>query len=431
MKIINRGTIYQMMCKFWNSNEKIRITMNFLSWKVSMFLLQKNLFMSSSKSMDPKEIFLLQCNGLELNYPDITIRYLAVKDIMNDNIENGEGLRLYKKFISGVGRDSNKFTNNFFDLVRSFADHGYNSDFCLTLDRKMQMMDGSHRLSCALFFGVKTIYIRNNILYWDRKPIWEDLINAGFCDEEIDLIRHESDLLIEDIIKCQEKEEKILDQEVLRKWISKKYKKVCKFDKQKLNRNSFMSANNDSYYQSLPMLGICGIRSTDKRIEQYCLKEILKTNMDVLDIGCNIGFMDIEIASLVRNVTGIEFNPVASRLAKSIACKLNIRNTTFYDTDFKEWKNLSRRKYDLILSLEVHQYINLSPQDYAAKIASLIKPCGFVLFESHIAEEHNDYNNYIDAFINYRFQKITSGYSKDQGSENRIWTLLQQKDIQI
>ena len=137
--------------------------------------------------------------------------------------------------------------------------------------------------------------------------------------------------------------------------------------------------------------------------------------------------MDMEIASFVRNVTGIEFNPLATRLSKRIAFKLNIHNATFFNEDFKNWKNLSRRKYDLILSLEVHQCIDLSPNEYVAKISSLIMCGGFVLFEDHnSSKEGNNYENYISAFMNNGFRVINSGFSKDKDSTKRIWTLLKQ-----
>ena len=392
-----------------------------------MFQIERNLFMSSSQSMDPKELFLLQCNGLELKKPDLTIRYLAVKDIANGTIDNCESLRLYKKYASGNGFDPEFHVNKLIRLVNSFADHGYNPDYPLNFDKKMEITNGSHRLACALFFGVKTICFRYIFLKWDMTPTWDLMIKSGFSNEEIDFIRDESDLLVESIITNHEKEQvDTIDIDALRIWLVKEYKKVCRFDKRKLNGNSFVCVNKGGFYQSFPKLGITGARPTDIRIEQYGLKDLLNDSMNVLDIGCNIGFMDMEIAPLVRNVTGIEFNPVASRLSKSLARKLNIRNATFFDDDFKDWKNLSRRKYDLILSLEVHQWIGLSSKDYAAKIALFIKPCGFVLFEGHnLTENYNDYNEYIDAFVNNGFRCIKSEYIMDDSVTKRIWTLLQ------
>lgn len=401
---------------------------NILFGFVDGFKSKYNLYIFPSKSIDPKELLLLQCNGLEIELPDITIRYLAVRDIMNGNMEDGEGWRLYVKYCYGNGCDKN-YADKFPVLVKSFDDHGYIPDYYLVCNKNMELMGGRHRLSCALFFGEKAVRFRNTLSNWNAKSTWSLLINDGFSNEEIDFVRHESDLLIESIINNQEK---IIDHKALRKWVLKEYKKVHVFDRLTLNENSSVSGNNGRFYQSFPMLGINGVRPTDKRIEQYGLKDLLNNKMDVLDIGCKLGFLDMEIASLVRNVTGIEYNPVASRLSKSIANKLNIRNATFYDYDFKEWKNLSRRRYDMILSLDVHQYIGQTPQEYATKIASLIKPGGLVLFESsdlNSTKEPNDYDDYIDAFMNNGFKSIKRGDSMDQESSKRIWTLFQQNEL--
>lgn len=412
--------------------DKIEKIWAIMSFKVSHVQVRKNLFLPYSKSIDPKKLFLLQCNGLESKRPDIVIRYLAVQDIMNGNIECGEGLRLYKKFIGAYGLDSDLYANKFIILVNSFADHGYNPNYYLICEKNMWVTNGNHRLACSLFFGENKICFKNTISYWDVLPAWHRLIYAGFSDEEIDFIRQESDKLVESIIDNQEIEKcKILDQCALRKWVMKKYKEVCKYDKRELNENSMVSVNKGDFYQSFPMLGINGVRPTDKRIEQYGLKDLLNIKMDVLDIGCNIGFLDLEIASLVRSVTGIEYNPVASRLSKSIANKLNIHNAAFYDYDFKEWENLSRRRYDMILSLDVHQYIDLTPHEYATKIVSLIKPSGLLLFESpdlNLTEEPNDYDDYIDVFMKNGFRIIERGDSADQESSKRIWTLLKQNE---
>ena len=395
-----------------------------ISAQIVLFQRRTNLFLSF-KLMDPKEFFINQCNGLELNMPDITLRYLAVKDLVNGVSEDGRGIELYKKFFQGIGDDSDIFLGRLKILVNSFADHGYNSDFSLTSDRRMRLVDGAHRLSCALFFGEKTIRVRSTITsncasnYYDisNESRWTLMIDAGLSDEDIDYIRHESDLLVESVINEYIKVNDMpRDREALRKWVVEESKKVYGLD-------------GSNFYQSLPMLGVNGTRPTDKRIAQYGLKDLLNAKMDVLDIGCNIGFMDMEIASLVRSVTGIELGSGLSRLSKKIASKLNIYNTTFVCADFKEWKNISRRKYDMIFSFANYRWIGLNAQEYVTKIASNIKHGGYVFFEGHdiisFSDEQKEYGDYIDAFIKNGFSCIKFGDSTDQESIQRIWTLLQ------
>lgn len=408
-------SFFEDMYIFLNKSDKVWRIKCLISRIIAQFQYERNLFAPFDKWIDPKELFLCQCNGLELNRPEITIQYLAVKDIAG-NLKDGEGLRLYNKY-SHVNCGNSKYSSEDLTvLVNRFASHGYNHDSYVTCEKNMEILDGIYVLACALFFDEKKIRVRSTITNWNQKPTWNLLIGAGFSEDDIDYIRHESDLLIERLLKSQ-KIDNLLDNQALRKWILKESKKEFRFYKTWIN------------YQSFPMLGINGTRQTDIRIKQYGLKDLLNKSMDVLDIGCNIGFMDMEIAYLVRNVTGIEYIQEVSRFSKKVANKLNIQNVTFISADFKEWKNLSHRKYDMIFSFAVYHWIDLSPHENALKIASLIKPGGFVIFEGHnIADTIcNDYNYYIDAFINNGFWSIKSDYIMDDGVTKRIWTLLQYK----
>lgn len=417
-------TISRTVYGFWNKNYWAIKYLIFR--KIAHFQTRINLFPASYKSIDPKELFIFQCNGLELNRPDITIQYLAVKDIVNGNIENGQGITLLKKYVMANDEILDLSLENLIHYVNSFADHKNNQKEYLVCEKNMGVLKGSQILACSIFFEEKTIHVKNTITSYDTIPTWNLLINAGFSDEEIDYIRHESDLLLENIVKNSEKETNTtVDNDAVRKWIMTESKKVYGSYRRGINLIYPVMGN---MYQSLPMLGIKGSRPTDVRIKQYGLKDLLNNKMDVLDIGSNIGFMDMEIASLARSVTGIEYTPEVSKFSKRIAQKLNICNVTFINADFKEWKSLSRRQYDIILSFTVHQWIDLSPQLYVAKIASLIKPCGFVVFESRdLAEADKDYE-YFDAFLNNGFTSIKKGYSTyymDDDSEKRMWTLFQ------
>ena len=51
-------------------------------------------------------------------------------------------------------------------------------------------------------------------------------------------------------------------------------------------------------YQSMELIGLEGMRPTEHRIQEYGLRDILKAEYDVLDIGCNSGFLDMSIAGL-------------------------------------------------------------------------------------------------------------------------------------
>ncbi len=385
-----------------------------ISTQFANFQINNNLFIFS-KSIDPREFLLLHCNnGFESNRPDIVIQYLAVKDIARVSNSYGNGLKLYMKYCHCFGNDSRINADMLADLVNSFTDQESNPYLCLTCDKHNNITEGGNQLACALYFGENTIRVRNTVTSIDQESWWVKLIDAGLNDDEIDFIRHESDSLVVSLINNSTREKiNSTDLETLQRWLMKESKKIYDF----------------YFYQSFPMLGIDGVRPTDIRIEQYGIRDILNANMDVLDIGCNIGFMDMEIATLVRSVTGIELNRDISRLSKNIARKLNIYNATFFNGDFKEWESMSRRKYDLIFSFANYRWIGLGPEEYAAKISSLIKHGGYVFFEGHdimtFTDENKEYGRYISAFINIGFRSVKNEYIMDDGVTKRMWTLLQ------
>lgn len=62
------------------------------------------------------------------------------------------------------------------------------------------------------------------------------------------------------------------------------------------------------FYQSDPELSIGGLRSTLDRVRLYGLDKAMFPEMNVLDIGCNVGFLDLEISKYVNSVTGVDID---------------------------------------------------------------------------------------------------------------------------
>lgn len=96
-----------------------------------------------------------------------------------------------------------------------------------------------------------------------------------------------------------------------------------------------------NFYQSLPILNIVGQRDTAERIKLYGLNEIISSEKDVLDIGCNIGFFDLAIAPQVKSIDGIEYNSALVEIGKCVKKYLNYDNVEFLCMDFK---NFSTKK---------------------------------------------------------------------------------------
>lgn len=106
--------------------------------------------------------------GLTEKRLDIVIRYLYAKELLQ-GIEEGEGSRLYTKFIDKKGIEeplSNKvfaffsdyeqkigvpaYQNSFQKLIKSMKTNGFEKEYFIPLDKHGEIINGAHRLAAAL-----------------------------------------------------------------------------------------------------------------------------------------------------------------------------------------------------------------------------------------------------------------------------------------
>ena len=190
------------------------------------------------------------------------------------------------------------------------------------------------------------------------------------------------------------------------------------------------AANEIYFYQSLPVLGIKGARPSDIRTEVYRLYEFLDKSKNVLDIGCNVGFLDMTIAEHVNSVTGLEYNPVFVDIANNTAKILGIDNVSFVQGDFKLWCKENTRTYDAVFSFAVHYWIGLPPEEYAAILSKLLVPGGYLVFESHcltidIGQNTDEFEK---AITLHNFTKCFSGINNDHEGITRSWTVFRKEN---
>lgn len=138
------------------------------------------------------------------------------------------------------------------------------------------------------------------------------------------------------------------------------------------------------FYHGLEELGITGAKPTGFRFRQYQVDDLLR-DADVLDIGSNCGFVAAYCAQRARHVTAIELNPYLNRIARDTASHLGLANMEVVDGDFTSWQ--TERRFDVALSLSNHHTIDgnldMGFENYIRKIAGLLRPGGYLLFESH------------------------------------------------
>ncbi len=135
----------------------------------------------------------------------------------------------------------------------------------------------------------------------------------------------------------------------------------------------------NQYYQSSNRLHLNGARSTGLRIKEYEIEKYLTKDMSVLNIGCNIGFLDVEIAPYVNKITGVDINEGVLNVAKQTADYLCVKNASFIHKNV--FKDGITDKYDAVLVLAVHGAVE--NDDEFCRIEKLLNPNGMIFFESH------------------------------------------------
>jgi cyclopropane fatty-acyl-phospholipid synthase-like methyltransferase len=185
-------------------------------------------------------------------------------------------------------------------------------------------------------------------------------------------------------------------------------------------------------YQSFNKLGINGQRNTEKRMEEYELKRYLKKTDNVLDIGCNCGFICLQISDYVASCDGIEINPYLVKIAEEVKEYLNNINTNFHTTDFKDYN--STKKYNAIFSFAADEVADdlsrLSFEEYLKKILSLIEKGGYLFFEFQALDmvDGNWKKKYDLLQLNFNIikeKKIYSSYPSNV--KERIFLILKEK----
>jgi SAM-dependent methyltransferase len=175
------------------------------------------------------------------------------------------------------------------------------------------------------------------------------------------------------------------------------------------------------FYQSYPALGINGARGTLNRQRAYGLNEVLTPDMEVLDIGSNVGFFSIALADRVKHVDLLEFEPELTEIATLVAEKEGKDNVTCICGDFKEFA--PDKKYDVIFSFAIHWWVGLSRPDYLQKIASHLKEDGLILIESHTLRHGQISDIEAELKCNPSFHVMSKGTTDDQsgGLRDFFW----------
>ncbi|MFW6008538.1 MAG: methyltransferase domain-containing protein [archaeon] len=166
-------------------------------------------------------------------------------------------------------------------------------------------------------------------------------------------------------------------------YVNYKNKRITKFeyDLKKRFLKKTQQFGVTEFYQSYPPLYFPGTRNTLCRFQIYNLKNKLNKNQEILDIGGNIGFFSAYLSKFVKQIDLIEYNKELSEIGNILIKKEKIKNMSIINKDFKIFK--TTKKYDVVLSLAIHQWVNLKFEDYIERINFFLKKNGVLLIESH------------------------------------------------
>lgn len=153
------------------------------------------------------------------------------------------------------------------------------------------------------------------------------------------------------------------------------------------SRNWALAYCNGYLYQGWERLGLSGIKPTDARLAAYGIEAVLEPTAHVLDVGANSAMLAVALSERVAQVDAIELNPFLVEIGRQVAAHAGRDNVHLEIADFGAWHSASR--YDAVFSLANHCTIDgrmaMTFESYIAKLFSLLKPGGWLFFESHNA----------------------------------------------
>ena len=143
---------------------------------------------------DVRGIFSKQYKENIFNRMDIVVRYLAIEEYYG---KNNYGFGLYEKMQKARGQTVHNIYR-FKDLIKSINENGFSEESSILVDQNLQLIDGSHRLACALYFNVKRIPIKIDPKISDIKYSIDWFEYVGFTKNELKIIEDKQKSILEE-----------------------------------------------------------------------------------------------------------------------------------------------------------------------------------------------------------------------------------------
>lgn len=147
-------------------------------------------------------------------------------------------------------------------------------------------------------------------------------------------------------------------------------------------------------YQSLSILNIYGERSTEERFDSYGLRELVRSDDVVLDIGCNCGFLALYTSFRTGcRAEGVDINPymieIGNLCARYLRVDDRVRMTASRIQDYAPQAN-----FTVLFSFATHwtddANYRVPLREHFERCAAYLVSGGRLLFETHAADVGNE-----------------------------------------
>lgn len=88
-----------------------------------------------------------------------------------------------KKQITQIPDNMIDHKDEFINLIHSFEINGFDKRFPLLINNKFDIIDGAHRMACALYFNIEEVYIYTNCEFYNFCP--REYTKKWFLDNDL------------------------------------------------------------------------------------------------------------------------------------------------------------------------------------------------------------------------------------------------------
>lgn len=153
-------------------------------------------YVSNEEEVETSNLFLHQFENNKCYREDIIVKFLGIEGYFENN---NQKINLYRNNqkrrlkLSAVAEEED--WHRFTELIESFDKEGYKNIFHVKCDQNYKVMDGAHRVACALFFKVKEMMVNVIPGKFDINYSIDWYIRNNFSGDELLLIQNKEQQL--------------------------------------------------------------------------------------------------------------------------------------------------------------------------------------------------------------------------------------------